>query len=324
MITMLAAIMLAAGGDDASQTRAFAIDAPSGAGLFRIKPSAEASNAWAMSGFQAAAVFDADGHFLPCERVLRNALISQTRRERVIEGHWLSDDEMASLAPIGGFAFDKVWAFDPPPLDEAERNIYLKIDWTDTSTPDAGEVQIVPEHLSRDGSGPLTHMQLSNANPRTSKNPRSHFYIDGMPLAGQLRFRGTLDLEVEHAVLDTATIRPWARTPVDVPGWIIFEGNGRTPYMLQIGFDATTCYGLTPAKTASLADDPDAPPEATVSTERHDIGRLGNPPRQLERQQADRTRRSWMSWGIMVGIGFVVACLLAIARNTSQRRGPDA
>lgn len=324
MIVALAAVAaFALGVAGPPKPLAFAIDAPAAPGLFRVKPTPEASNAWTISRFQVAAVFDAAGKRLACEVVRWNSPIAQTMRHRVVEGRWLSTDEIKMLSPLDGFTFERVWAFDRPPLDEAEKNVYFMIEWNAQSTIGVGNVQVVPQHPRKDGSGPLTRMSLSDANAHLSP-PQSRFYVDGMDLAGQLRFRGTAsDLAIDRAILYSATTRPWARAPVDAPGWIIFDGNGRTPYVLQIAYDGSTCSGLNAEKVASLASDPDAPPEVMLAAALPNMGRLGDPPRDLERGRGQADQHVWTVWAIFVGIGFIVACLLAIATDKHQRRGTD-
>jgi hypothetical protein len=299
--------------------RVYTIDAPAAAGVYRIEPTKAVGDAWAISRLDAAAVFDADGKRVACERLFRNAPILATPAHHAVSGRWLDPNELAALTPVDGFAYEKVWAFDPPAVVEGERNVYLDIAWrtpVDSATP--GDLQIVPEHPRRDGSGPLRRMALRDVASHTGEKD-SRLYINGLVLTGEIRFHNAPDVEIDHVVLDTAVTRPWARVTVDEPGWILFKGNGRTPYRLQLARAGDSCGGIGITWLAEIAASPDWPPPAAVGNEIVHAVRLDDPSRLLTQRQDDATRRGWIRWSIFVGILFVLACAIAISTDKRQR-----
>jgi hypothetical protein len=320
LIALVAVAAFALAVDAEPDVRVYLVDAPAAPGIYRIEPTKAVSDVWAISRLNAAAVFDADGKRVACDKLLRSSPLLATPAHHAVKGHWLVRSKLAAPTTVDGFAYDRVWTFEPPALGETEKNVYLDIEWrTSVDSATSGDLQIIPDHPRQDGSGPLRRMSLRDIASRTGQN-ESRLYIDGLVLTGELRFRNApADIEIDHVVFDTATTRPWARATIDEPGWILFKGNGKTPYRLQIAREGESCGGIGITWLDDVAAAPEWPPAATLGSEIPHVARLGDPNQLLGRRLADAAQRGWIRWSILVGILFVLACALAIATDKHQR-----
>ena len=187
------AMMLTANGAFADDDSTFAIDALPAAGIYRLRPSVQASNRWALAAFTNARILDSADKPLPC------AVVSSNISSRV---------EMT----------DNIWA------SKLER-----------------------------GQGP----------------------------------------------------RPWVAEVVDAPGWLLFQGNGHTPYSIrfsnrQVGTDVCTFVDNGQMKRPPDAEfaQPDWPPEARITHEIENARTIGF--------MEDPVRRNWAAWAAMVSSLFAV------------------
>jgi hypothetical protein len=90
----------------------------------------------------------------------------------------------------------------------------------------------------------------------------------------ELRFSKTPDeMNISKVTLNTWRRRPWANEKPAAPGWIVFLGDGKTPYFYQIGLGTQRCGGLANEGTPPASED--WPPEAVVSRLLPDAKRLG-------------------------------------------------
>jgi hypothetical protein len=319
MIFAVAIAALALAAPEAPEARTYSLDAPAAAGFYRIAPSKAISDAWAIERFASAIVFDADGRRVACERPMREAPILSTTARHAVRGHWLSADELATLAPIGGFAFDRVWAFDPPVLADGEKNVDVGIEWhTPLTRSTAGELQVAPNDPTRDFSGGNPRFRLVDLVQRDGTT-ESRVPVGRLSTRGELRFRGASAIEIDRAAIDTRITRPWARAPVDWPGWIVFRGDGRPPYRLQLSHDGANCEGIGQMPSDADAVDPDWPTAATVGAEIAGVSRLPGYKDDMEKLTSDIARREWTRWSILVAFLFVIGCAFAIASDRRQR-----
>ena len=319
MIAAISALTLLVPGSLADdEHHVYEVRAPTATGLYRIRPSLSVVNAWAIGQLKFAAVFDADGAPLSCE-LLRNNSFQEPHKRYALDGRWIEDAEAIKQSPLQGFKFKSVWKLDIPEGATEESAVWLLVAARST-TSDPGSVQVIETwpHPGQNDAFPNAYLRnLQPNSPPVVLVPLGTTSIpDGRRLTGELRFsRSSSELTIDRVTLETQIRRPWVEEVVGGPGWIMFVGNGRPPYRLQIASAGSTCRFLPSEYSSSPVQDPDWPPEVTVTSELVDAMRLGESPNAWEEYSehahAERARGAWRIWAGLVALLFCIAIAIA-------------
>ena len=334
----------------ASDASTFAIEAPPEAGVYRLRPSAEASNRWALAALTSAQVFDNAGERLPCSTVssdvsssiemMYNSWLAKMDRSYPIEGRWLDANERAAFAAVNNFRIDAALQFSAPVLEQADDSANLEFDWHSDAPIDKAEMQLIQvadgKFVGRNALQTMLCMQYHFADSTDCLDAlhkqgqiiwgaapikQGHQIASFAKASGEWQLRLhqlPAGFGIEHLVAMTHPPRPWVGNAVDAPGWILFQGNGRTPYSIRFskeGPGAKVCGigdgGLMKKPSAAQFAQPDWPPEAQIT---HEVATA----LQVD-FLADPRKRSWAIWSIVIAGLFILAAA-AIFFSAVQRR----
>lgn len=256
--------------------RVFELTSPAEPGLYRFHLSDEMVEIW-KSQYRLR-VFDAAGDPLLCESI-GSLPLQNIRKTYTLRGNWLNDEVAWSLTAVGQFPFNGAWRFDVPQTTEGELRAWFRFSWHSTIN-DVGQVQLVTGPDDRPTN--RSRLQLGQLDA-TGTGGTTGFYL-GYPdmawsSAAELRFSLASDeIAIDPPTLETETVRRWVGKVRHEPDWYVFFGNGKTPYRVQAGQNVDFCSGLVSGRDSN-DQDPNWPPEATISRQILDSPRLGRTPR---------------------------------------------
>jgi len=256
----------------------FPVESPPAQGLYRVKPTIELSTLWKSGNLQNLAVFDANGEPLSCQlaKWLRLAYLRKTYE---LKGAWLTDEDAWRQPVRNAFEFNSIWRFDLPHMREGESPAGVSFNWHSTLN-NVGGAQFVARTLS---TTPESYfVQRIDLLDGQRDVIAGHVYgnINGQnlhvvwPPNAELRFSRTPDeLSIDSPTLQTLMVRHWINEAVGDPGWIVFYGNGKVPYRVQIGRETKYCSGV--ANDHEGVEDDDWPPEVKMAEQIVGAKRLG-------------------------------------------------
>ncbi len=327
MIAMLA-FAIAAASPAATPTQkpyhVYEVPASSQPEVYRIRIGDDAAKVWDVEQIQSVSIYDNAGQRLGCEQ-LRMSRLGATKKSYPLIGTWRSTENDVAITRRSFGRLNFAWRFSMPPFAENESPSVLAFDWRST-VDRPGEVRLieVPPDKNAINRADGTYLNAMSSDPRRGHLNLSLYTPTPKAWSSEADLMFTVsqdELTLESPTLETLTKKPWTLIHAGGPGWILFGGNGRAPYRLQLGDTLYGCGGIGGLTDFSKANtDPEWPPELKVGAEIANAPHMGETQTTFNDQLDQRVLGNWFGWAAWVVVAFLVALCVALMPEKPQPR----